>query len=48
MAGNIVNICFVLIWTLLSVFLSVNSTIKLIEEFTFYTKLKTIVKHIIF
>ncbi|CAD8136990.1 unnamed protein product [Paramecium pentaurelia] len=48
MAGNIANICFVLIWTLLSVFLSVNSTIKLIEEFTFYTKLKIIVKHIIF
>ncbi|CAK55664.1 unnamed protein product (macronuclear) [Paramecium tetraurelia] len=48
MAANIATIGFVLIWTLLSVFLSVNSTIKLIEEFTYYTKLKTIVKHIIF
>lgn len=48
MAGNIVNIAFALIWTILSVFLSVNSTITMIEEFILYTKLRTIDRYLIF
>ena len=48
MAGNIVNIVFAVSWTILSVFLSVSSTITMIEEFILYTKMRTIDRYLVF
>lgn len=48
MAGNLVNIVIVICWTLLSVFLSVNSTLKMIEDLIKYTRLRTLGKFYLF
>ncbi|CAD8048507.1 unnamed protein product [Paramecium sonneborni] len=41
-ARNIINIILVILWTLLSLFISVSSTIQMIEEFIFQLKLKSL------
>ncbi|CAD8143728.1 unnamed protein product [Paramecium pentaurelia] len=48
MAGNLVNIAIVICWTLLSVFLSVNSTLKMIEDLIKYSRLRTLGKFYLF
>ncbi|CAD8136644.1 unnamed protein product [Paramecium pentaurelia] len=46
-AKNIINIVLVVLWTLLSLFISVTSTVQMIEEFIFQLKLKSLRNYII-
>lgn len=48
MAGNLINIILVICWTLLSVFLSVNSTIKMIDDLIKYARCRTLGKFFVF
>lgn len=40
MAANILNIVLIIIWTSISIFLSVNSTMKTIDDFICDLRLK--------
>ncbi|CAK55869.1 unnamed protein product (macronuclear) [Paramecium tetraurelia] len=46
-AKNIINIVLVVLWTLLSLFISVTSTVQMIEEFIFQLKLKSLRNYMI-